>query len=189
ISFAGCITSISVGRNETDFEVALEERRVGRRRERRGAIHGGLDGLAHGLIAVALADARIRHLSARHLRHVHDAIDSRPRGRRTEPRPLNARGDLRLPLGKRAARAGRHEALLLFQPAPQIGFSLRAVAGLFRLAPFFGPAFLLGPALLFGESALLGQALLLAALRLGFLASLPFRLLGQSPLLLEALLL
>src|SRR5438874_9762993 len=52
-------------RPEVDAEVPIEERRVGRRRQRGSAVHRGLDRFAHRLISVAFADADLGHFSSR----------------------------------------------------------------------------------------------------------------------------
>ena len=112
------------------FEIAVEQRRIRRRRQRRGAVHGGFDRFAHRLVAVALPDSYLRHFASRDLRHVQHAFYSRTRRRRAQPRALDLGGDLRFPVRERrrpSARSARSSAARLL---PQIRLALGLLLGL-----------------------------------------------------------
>src|SRR6202050_1772667 len=149
---------------EVDLEIAIEQRRIRRRRQRRGAVHRRLDRLAHRLVAVTFPDGHLRHLASRHLSHIQHAFYSRPRRRRAQPRPVDPGGDLRLPVGQGRSRACRSRLILPRETALKIRLPLTPITRI-RLALLLG-----GPFLSLRRGARL-------ALRLGLLALL-LRLLG-----------
>src|SRR6516162_6454972 len=132
--------------------MAVEQRRIGRRRKRRGAIYGSFDRLAHRLVAVACTNSHFGHFSSRYLRHIQNAFYAGLRRRRAQPRPVDPGRDLGLPAGECRTGARLLGLLLGGEVVLQILLELRLLLRL-RLALL-----------------LLGGTLL----RLGLLASLAF---------------
>src|SRR5208283_3117410 len=111
---------------ELNFEISLKQRRIRRLGQRRCAIHGILDGLAHRCIAVAFCDPGTGHLAARHLGHRNPAIDADARRGWFDPRFLNAIAQARDVAIAQRTRFDRIDVLLLGQLAVQFGLALLA---------------------------------------------------------------
>src|SRR5690606_8605590 len=180
----------SILRCKVKDELTFEQGRIRRLRQRRGAIDCCFDRLAHGIIAIAAADAHRRDGAALRLGHAHFTHQADTRRRRTRPGALDAGADLvdigtrlrtvacRRPLllgielRRQFCLAARQLGLLAFPP-----FALGPLARLpLTLDPFAFRAFALRPLLL--------GAFTLAALPFGTLLRLALHalLLGQ-PLL------
>src|SRR5215468_6931816 len=104
--------------------MTVEQRRIGRRRKRRGAVYGRFDRLAYRLIAVACTNGHFGHFSSRHLRHIQHAFYAGSRRRRTQPRPVDPGGDLCLPTDERRTRTCLLGLLLGSEIALQILLAL-----------------------------------------------------------------
>src|SRR5580658_10050925 len=131
---------------EPENKVSLKQRRVGRFRQGRCTIHRILDRLAGGCIAVALGDARARHLAARYLGHRDQAIKTHARRRGLDPGILDfiaQLGDIAVAHG-----TGLHGAAVLLVGQLPAQFSLSV-----------GPCPLIGRMLGIRNSLLLGRLL------------------------------
>src|SRR5258708_10800655 len=117
-------------RLEVDLEAAVEERRVGRCRQRRGAVHRGLDRFAYRLITVTCTDTHLAHFSSGHLGHVQHTFYSWPRRGRPQPRAGDLGGDLRLPACQRRPRARHVRAVLLRETALEVRLALGGLLSL-----------------------------------------------------------
>ena len=80
----------SIVRHELDPQIALEQRRHGRQRQRRSPLHGALDRLHDRIVAVAAGPRNVDDVAARNLRHVDPAVESLLRARRPVPVLLDA---------------------------------------------------------------------------------------------------
>src|SRR5271165_4506564 len=118
---------------EPKYKVSFKKRRIRRIRQRGCTIHRILDRLAGGRVAVALGDARTRHLAARNLGDFDQAIQSHGRGWRLDPRSLDPIAQSRdIAVTQRAGLDGG-AVFLVGQLFAQFGLALLAGALLRRV--------------------------------------------------------
>src|SRR5690606_16381671 len=130
----------SLFRCKVKDQVRVEQGRIRGLRQRRGAIHRILDGLSHGLVAIAGAETDIGHRAAGHLPDAHLAAQPDARRGGTPPVALHGGADEVHVLPRLRAAAHGLALALGLQLRRQFRLAARQL-GLFAFAPLAFGAF------------------------------------------------